>query len=142
MCNVTHFSVFSIMCICVSISLCINQSVCLYVFFANLSIWYSSILGLYLYQYRYRWIDSDMDWGWMSVYLPYIYQSIKSVCLLVRQSIYQSVSLYSIHWYVCLYSICQSPSTQNCFPHFQNITKHKTSSGDMFYEQINNVLMH
>ena len=43
----------------------------------------------------------------LSVYLPYSYQSIKSVCPLVSQSIYPSISLY-----VYLHSLCQSPSTQ------------------------------
>ena len=78
----------------------------------------------------------------MSVYLAYVYPSIKSVCPLVSQCIYPSVSLYSIHWYVCLHSLCQSQSTQIVFPHFQYITKHKTSSGVLFYEQITNALMH
>ena len=78
----------------------------------------------------------------LSVYLPYSYQSIKSVCSLVK-SIHLSICVSVFHPLVCLSPFSMSVSIHpNCFPHFQNITKHKTSSGDMFYEQITNVLMH
>ena len=73
---------------------------------------------LYVYSLSF-YLSIVSLFGCTNICLAYIYPSIKSVC--PYQSIHP-VFLYSIHQYVCLYSICKSPSTQNYFPQFQNIT--------------------
>ena len=132
MCNVTHFSVFSIMCICVSISLCINQSVCLclsvYKFFSPVCP--SDIHPSSVYIFVYFCIQFIC----LSVYLPYSYQSIKSVCPLVSQSIYP---LYFLYMSTSILHV----SLQQ-LKLFSTVPNYRTSSGDMFCGRVGGVLVH
>ena len=114
MSNVVNFSVFQYY-VYMSVYQFVYSSVCLSISlfrqFVHLTFIHPQSISLSIHLFLYS--------IHLSVYLPYIYQSIKSVCPLVSQSIYPSVSLYSIHWYVCLHSICQSPSTQIVFHIFK-----------------------
>ena len=75
----------------------------------------------------------------MSVYLAYVYPSIKSVCPLVSQCIYPFC--FSVfHPLVCLSLFYMSVSIHPKL--FSTVPKYKTSSGDMFCGRVGGVLVH
>ena len=86
----------------------------------------SSILSLYLYLSIYFCIQ------FICLSFCYIFINPLSLSVCLCQSLHLSI-------YLCIQSIYLS--AQIVFPHFQNRTQNKTSSGVLFYEQITNALM-